>query len=499
MGINYTGNLSGYECSLQAGEYPYQETTIKMTCNPYKEIGTGLPFLEYRRWGEVVTTEPFTLQGDTFTLTTDFWPYAGDPAEAEGLTCRITCNSGEGPKVVNFKAINQLTDCSTSLPDGYYKAEGELTVKITCTSRYEFEAAPVMVRNTVRVTSVADNAIARYTVPGMKAETSVGAVLEAEKVQYYPVDHNLRKTAASREYPFTKVSETEYSLTFTPLSGYDYTFTGIAYKRTPQSDKYGFVLPYRLTREEMLEAASKRWVEVTFDPEKYQGVNVLYVPNEQYIDTAKYVVSCFKLFCNLETTLKHPLQFGPYDMGMEVDLISDDYITLDFGEVQLSGKYGNSIDYEHTEIEVYLPFIGFTSISPAEFMDRTVKLQYQVNTLNGDALATLAADGQILFSQSCNVAMQIPFQLGGGEHQENSLEPNNNYLLETPPFIVVKTGKATDPGGAAPYRDTKFYAKLGDLHGYTQATEIDFVVLSDHITRPEIEEIISLLASGVFL
>ena len=75
MGINYTGNLSGYECSLQAGEYPYQETTIEMTCNPYKEIGTGLPFLEYRRWGEVVTTEPFTLQGDTFTLTTDFWPY----------------------------------------------------------------------------------------------------------------------------------------------------------------------------------------------------------------------------------------------------------------------------------------------------------------------------------------------------------------------------------------------------------------------------------------
>ena len=50
-----------------------------------------------------------------------------------------------------------------------------------------------------------------------------------------------------------------------------------------------------------------------------------------------------------------------------------------------------------------------------------------------------------------------------------------------------------------PYHDTNIYAVLGDLSGYTEATEIAFKVLSDYITTTEIDEIKSLIAGGIVI
>ena len=75
----------------------------------------------------------------------------------------------------------------------------------------------------------------------------------------------------------------------------------------------------------------------------------------------------------------------------------------------------------------------------------------------------------------------------------------SNVLEDTPPYILIKTGIALQPDSQKPYKDTKFYAKFGDLTGYTEADEIDFEVLSTQITKTEIDEIIQLLHNGVFL
>lgn len=434
--------------------------TITLTCKPmYRLSADGtMPYIQYRansESGTIILTERFSYVDDTHcTLTTDFNGYRVrvEPSGSWTIYGIIT-----GTATAMYAMLNHtLTNCVCDVPAGEVLA-GLTTMQVSCVSGYEFEVPPYL---------------------------------------------EYRSGAVSHTVDFEQVSDTLYQLQQNLTGGVVYTVGGAAIKVTPILNKYGFISAYRLTREEVTELASKRWVEVNYTAEKYQGANVFFNANEEYIDTAKYVSSFFKLFAPITTEVKQNLMFGPYDMDMEVDLISEDNIVLDCGTINLTGQFHNAIDYKHTTLEIYLPFIGFTPLTVNDFMDKAVNLKYQINIMNGDALAILTADGSPVFSHPCNVSLKIPYQLGANEFVNTQLDPNNNFLLDTPPFVIVKVNPPTDPDTEhIPYRDTHFYAQFGTLTGYTEATEIDMTVLSEHtfITRTEIDEIVSLLESGVFL
>lgn len=451
---NLTLNNNGYTSSLAPGSYRMgvQQHITLTRKNPYWEFDPEAPpVIKYIRYATLLASEPFTMiDDDTCTIDTTLNPFPELPEEGYTLEGRIC----EGCALVNFLLdADSLIGCSCNLETGYYKA-GEIELVISCDKSFEFEEVPTLID------------------PGTLDDTI---------------------------YDFIQDGANTYRLTFAFTAGKTYTLMGAAKKKTQIGDKYGFIQAYRLSRDEVMTVSQRRWVEINYSSEKYQGVTVLYVPNEEYIDTAKYVVRFFKLYSPIETLIKQRLMFGPYDMGMDCDLIEEEILTLDCGAVQIVGKYGNNIDYSNTTIDAYLPFVGFVSLSPADFMDKEVTLTYQVNTLNGEALAILAADGEVMQTHTCSLALEIPFKLGADKEINTSLSPNNNYLLDRPPFIQVKTQKAVDTGPAAPYKDTKFYAQLGTLTGYTQATEIDFVVVHDKITKTEIDEILSLIEAGIFL
>ena len=452
----FSNKVTNSTSSLADGSYRMgilQTITLQTKNNYYAFDTENPPIIKYIRYGSTIGTETFSIvDSRNAVIETRLNPFTEIPEDGYTLTAQIqgSCNA-----VKCYIDADDLTECETNFPSGYYDADltgREIEITVTCSSGYEFEVSPYMENG-------------------------------------------------SRTQDFIQETETRWKLTTTIQAATLYRLHASAVKKTPIAEKYGFVMAYRLTREQVIEVSNKRWVEVTYDAEKYKGFNVLYVPNEEYIDTARYVTAFFKLFIPLETDLKHKLMFGPYDMDMTVDVIADDIVTVDCGTVEIVGRYQNSIDYKHTTMEIYLPFIGFTPLSVADFMDRQVNLSYQVNTMNGDALAVLKADGKPMFSHSCNVAMKIPFQLGINEYVSTELEPNNNYLLDTPPFINVQVNPSTDPDTVAPYRDTKFYSRFGLLSGYTEAQEIDMVILPEHtfITKTEIDEIVSLLESGVFL
>lgn len=451
---NLTLDNNGYTSSLKTGSYRMgvQQHITLTRKNPYWEFNQASPpVIKYIRYLEVVGTETFSLvDDDTCTIETRLNPFPEIPEEGYTLEGRIC----EGCNLVNFLLdADSLIGCSCTLETGYYKA-GTIELVISCDKSYEFDEIPTLL------------------IPGNIDDTIID---------------------------FNQDGPTRYKLTHTFSSGITYQVRGAAKKKTAIGEKYGFIQAYRLTRDEVMTVSQRRWVEVKYDAEKFQGVTVLWVPNEEYIDTAKYVVRFFKLYTPIDTVTKQRLMFGPYDMGMDCDLIEEEIITLECGSIQIAGKYGNNIDYTNTTIDAYLPFVGFVSLSPADFMDKEVTLTYQINTLNGESLAILAADGNVMQTHTCNLSLEIPFKLGADKEINTALAPNNNYLMDTPPFIQVKTQKAVDTGPAAPYRDTKFYSKLGDLTGYTQATEIDFVVVHDKITKTEIDEILSLIEGGIFL
>lgn len=422
------------------------QTIIRI--KPHKYYGaTVIPYLRYYFSVEYeLAVEEFEqIDAYTYELTTNFSTVT--PANFNNIKLTIRCGMSMMYAYVRMK----LTECTCNVQGGY-ALPVETTFTLTCDSGHEFQITPQIDYGGYEVQS---------------------------------------------EY-FDKLDDCTCSKTLTLRKGYDYIITGEAVKKTVIIDKYGLITAYRVTKDDLREIAKARFIKPEYEPVKVDGTIVLYNANDEPIDTAKYVVSLIRINIPLITSSKERLYFGPYDMGMDCDIIENDILTLNFGAVEVHGVYGNAIDYEHTDISLYLPYIGFVTLNTSDCMNKTISLSYQVNVLNGEALAIISADNQVIETHSCDIAIKIPYQLSGGDNVRSDIEPNTNYLHNTNPFIYVRTHIATQPE-RMPYHDTNIYAVLGDLSGYTEATEIAFKVLSDYITTTEIDEIKSLIAGGIVI
>ena len=426
-------------------------TTIKLKVHRYYDI-YRIPTLTF-----INKETAYTFKSDEFIddesnsknyeIEVNYSPISESVYDKLRLAVKCQC-------VLTYAYVNvSLSNCTCNYPKGEY-IDTDTTFEITCNNDYEFQIMPTL----------------NYTVSN---------------------------ESYSRE--FSKIDDCTYRITEKLVKGRYYNIVGEASKKTIFTDKYGLITAYRLTIEELREISKSRWNKRELNPVSVSGTTIYYVPNDEYIDTAKYVVSLIKLFIKLNTENKDKLYFGPFDMDMECDTIDNDLVVLNCGSVYIKGVYGNSIDYEDTDIEIYLPYIGFTKLVTTDFMNKNVSLSYQVNVINGESLAIISADNNVMATYSCNISVHIPFQLGSNEYINPELSPNNNYLYNENPFIYVKAHCAVNPDETLPYHDTKFYAVLGTLSGYTEATEIDFEVISDFITKTEIDEIKSLLSNGVFL
>ena len=451
--INHSVGIQNYfNCDIATGTKLDigESVTIHLECKPY--YGTdNTPYIQYTSYGESYG-EPieFTAIDSThWILTTSFSDYGTS-------INRSVLISGTADLRYCIIDTSNLVNCESDVEGNCLTSES-LTITLTASNNYEFPVQPYL---------------------------------------YYQI--------GTTEYSavFDKAEDNIYFLTKSLNAGVTYYIIGEAAHKTIVSNKYGLITAYRLSREELQQIASKRWIERSVNPIEWNGQQVLFLGNDQYIDTAKYIVGLFKVFMNIDRDYiiqyKEKLYFGPYDMDMECDVLDTDLINLDFGSVAITGTNNNSIDYDHTTIEAYLPFVGFVTLNTTDYMDRTIGLKYQINIINGEALAILSADGYPMNTYSCSVAFQIPYQMGGNEYVSTSVTPNTNYIENTEPCIYIKSGVATMPDESIPYNTTKYYACFGDLSGYTEATEIDFVVLSSHITKTEIDEIIRLIENGVW-
>lgn len=423
-------------------------TTIIITPQQYRYLPYA-PKLTYEHNGTQAITKTFTKKNDTYELTLNF-----EQTLIPTYDLIIYSYTQEIYAILNLN----LTNCICNYQEGKIEAQKSLTFNLTCASDYEFQIIP---------------------------RVDYGTAYEHESGK-----QNTRT--------FTKIDDTSFSITLTTAGNRIYKVYAEAVKKSAISDKYGLISIYRLSNDDLHELVIKRFVTPELKPVQIDGVTVLYNVNYEYIDTAKYIVALHKLNIHIETTIKQRVYFGLYDMDIDCDIIENDIITLDFGCVRIQGIYNNSIDYEHTEITIYLPFVGFLSLNVNDFMNKVINLKYQVNILNGDSLILIYADNNLVMSHSCNIAQKIPYRMSDGEEINTQLDLNTNYLHNEQPFITTRTNKPVN-NDTLPYHDTNYYAILGTLSGYTEATELALNIVHDFITLSEIEEIKSLVNKGVII
>lgn len=260
---------------------------------------------------------------------------------------------------------------------------------------------------------------------------------------------------------------------------------GIASPISSIKNKYGIIEIYNPTIEELKSIAKTRYF-------------TYFITNTQDNEISKFVVSLFKIYCDVPSIYKGTIYFGKYDLKIESNIVSTDIINLDCGTIQINEKYNNSLDYDKTSIQIYAPFIGFIDIPTSDTMNKIIGLTYKINIVNGDSLAIISVDNKPLMTKDCNIAFKFPYTMENLNKVNSEIDSNNYFDLQ--PFLYIRRPiLSNNELSLTTYNKTNIFDIIGNYHGYTIVTDIQMTFIHDFVTFNEIEEIKSLLATGVIL
>ena len=81
---------------------------------------------------------------------------------------------------------------------------------------------------------------------------------------------------------------------------------------------------------------------------------------------------------------------------------------IDGGSLNLKAYYGNYADYTSMTYQMFIPFVGFTSLRACDVVNKTLHLYYAVDFATGSAVAFVNSDDKLIYTSPCTVAGKIP-------------------------------------------------------------------------------------------
>lgn len=94
--------------------------------------------------------------------------------------------------------------------------------------------------------------------------------------------------------------------------------------------------------------------------------------------------------------------------------ITSQYKVIHFGHVDIQEQWGSFLDYTHTTIELYLPFIGVVDVDTAEVMEGGIDLDYTIDFLTGMCVANV----------NCNRTVELPDGRVKNQKSQHSYQGN---------------------------------------------------------------------------
>ena len=286
---------------------------------------------------------------------------------------------------------------------------------------------------------------------------------------------------------FTKVTDYQYTLSFTAESSYFDTdvnavLSGVAVEETPIVNKYGAIQVYNPSTSDMAELATKRFrANNTVDGITYSD-----------IDLGSYITQFKRIFFDVATTSKSNILLGRHDTLINTDVVNNDDVTIDCGSVLLEGANGNELDTKIYKIKLVLPFYEVVEL-PSIYMNKTIHIVYQCNVITGyaDILINEVVDNTdlLIVKYRCKVSQDLPYIL--------SYDKLNGTLsdmqLNTSPKIILQKNNTFIDKGYTTYKK----GLISNEVGYFEIKDI--VSMSVNATQKEKDLIESILKSGVYL
>ena len=255
-----------------------------------------------------------------------------------------------------------------------------------------------------------------------------------------------------------------------------------------------------------------------------------------FSDPMQAIIGLHKVYSPVQTSGQGTIKCGYLDSGVQSKLVSEQYITVDCGSVDLQEYFGNVFDYPpYTEVSIYLPFIGIRQLDPSDVMRSTISVKYRIDVLTGACLAEVNvqrdAAGGTLYTFSGDAAVRYPVSSGsymgivsgligvatsvvsgnllpalGGVtrlhtnvERSGSFTGNSGAMGSKVPYLIIsrpQTAMADKFETLSGY-PSNTYTLLSDCKGFTQVKYCHVENLS--ATETEKKEIERLLKEGVIL
>lgn len=134
-------------------------------------------------------------------------------------------------------------------------------------------------------------------------------------------------------------------------------------------------------------------------------------------DPMQAIIGLHKVYSPVQTSGQVTIKCGYLDSGVPSKLVSEQYVTVDCGSVDLQEYFGNVFDYPpYTDISIYLPFIGIRQLDPSDVMRSTISVKYHIDVLTGACLVEVNvqrdAVGGTLYTFNGDAAVRYPVSSG---------------------------------------------------------------------------------------
>lgn len=270
-------------------------------------------------------------------------------------------------------------------------------------------------------------------------------------------------------------------VSFTPTSD-DITYIEVratASTDEPTLKSYGAINVYNVTLENLDEFAKKRFFKAT------DGTNSL-------VNLGDYVNRIKRVYVDIPTSGNDTLKCGNYDTKISVLSPKTDIVTVDFGNVTLTGENENSHDYE-TRIKLFVPFFGFVDVD-SSYINKTVNLTAKINIITGNGIIQLSCDGVPFHFENVTFSRDIIYRTANESLKivgDDNFKELNLYGFE--PYFIINSTLTVE----TPVNDTKEYVTIGNVTGFAQFENV--YLNTANLLVDEYNEIVSELETGVYL
>lgn len=370
-------------------------------------------------------------------------------------------------------------------------------------------------------------------VPVVSLDTDISSLPGLYEARLFLTVADAADIHISREDPYSGAGESEPGA---EEATFDFDSTEIDFGTPPTVTAAGMVELFIPSTSNLASLAQYLWAG-SFDPDSFK--KLFADPMDAIIGLQIVPVTATEIGTTPDT-----LYVGNISTGLSMPKASRQYVPVDCGSLSIPRRLGSYLDYSpHTEMQLYLPYIGFVDISPDDCMGGTVSVKYMVDIIGGTCVAQVKCNDHVLYEYAAACSCQVPVSAGqyqnivlgavrsgiglvsgilgaaGGGLFSGLSEAADAAMSTTKPKIQRSGGFGgssglmghqtpyiiyTVPRLIVPGRQNNFIGypsyitrTLGDLTGFTQ---IDSIHLSGiPASQSEQAEIEQLLQEGVYL